>query len=356
MACLLCGLGAAVFLGDLWQWPKVAALSLVIGGTQCALAATGLLPLSAFGAGLAGLVVYLACARLKRSAFREAGAPASGRLTPPEVRPPRIEEAASPSLTPNPAQTRRSEDTAWRTIADYAALTLLMGAVTMIGPVRTWAQGKVWKASFPEVTSRRQFSTPPGTGQVFRPLAHPGTLMLIVVAGSIAWSGCRKGEGLERAARAARATWRSAGAASIGVLSMVGLSTLTDHCGMSYLLAEGLSRVLGGSYPVVSPWVGILGAFATGSNNNSNVLFGSLQKNVALLIRINPNLLVAAQTAGGSLGSMLAPVKIILGCSTVGTVGQEGSVLRKTVPLGLALGLILGLLTWALAHFCAPRS
>jgi len=328
VACLLCGIGAAAFLGELRHWPKVAALSVVIAGSQYALAAQGLLPLSAFGAGLAGLVVYLVCARLK-------GPTAAAK--PPG----------------GPASDRRQDRAAWRTIADYAALTLLMAAVTMIGPMRAWTQGRVWKASFPEVTSRQQFSTPAGAGQTFRPLAHPGTLMLAVLVGSIACSGRRGDAGLERrarAARAARATWRSAAAASVGVLSMVGLSTLTDHCGMSYLLAQGLSNLLGGSYPVVSPWVGILGAFATGSNNNSNVLFGSLQKNVALLLHLNPNLLVAAQTAGGSLGSMLAPVKIILGCSTVGTLGQEGNVLRKTVPFGLALGLILGALTWGLAR------
>ncbi len=119
---------------------------------------------------------------------------------------------------------------------------------------------------------------------------------------------------------------------------------------MSYLLAQGLSTVLGSAYPIFSPSVGILGAFATGSNNNSNVLFGSLQKNVAVLLQINPYILTAAQTAGGSLGSMLAPVKIILGCSTVRQVGQEGCILRQTVPCGLVLGLVLGILTYLLCR------
>ena len=336
VACLLCGLGAAAMLGELRHWPKIAALAVVVGGSQYGLAATGLLPLSAFGAGLSGLVAYALCARWKAWFAGPArildggntGTPTSGA------------QAGGP----------RHEAAAWRTVGDYGALTLLMALVTMVAPVRIWTQGTVWKANFPEVTSRTQFSTPAGSGQVFRPLAHPGTLILLVAAGSVAWARGRGEPGADRAARAARATWRSAGAASVGVVSMVGLSTLMDHSGMSYLLAGGLSQLLGRGYPVVSPWVGILGAFATGSNNNSNVLFGSLQKNVALLIHVNPHLLVAAQTAGGSLGSMLAPVKIILGCSTVGAVGQEGRVLRRTVPLGLALGLMIGLLTWALAQ------
>jgi lactate permease len=101
----------------------------------------------------------------------------------------------------------------------------------------------------------------------------------------------------------------------------------------------------------VSPLVGILGAFATGSNNNSNVLFAPLQKSAALLLAIDPRLLISAQTAGGALGSMLAPAKIIVGCSTVGLNGREGEVLRKTLAYGLVIGLCLGGLAWVLVRW-----
>jgi lactate permease len=245
---------------------------------------------------------------------------------------------------------KRPLNPAAATIGTYGALTVLMAAITMVGPLRVWTQSLAWKPAFPGVTSRAHFSTPPGPGQVFRPLAHPGALILAVAALSVGLSALREPGAAAAAKKAARATWRSAATATVGVISMVGLSTLMDHCEMSRLLARGLSNLLGALYPVVSPCVGILGAFATGSNNNSNVLFGSLQKNVALLQHLNPCILVAAQTAGGSLGSMLAPVKLILGCSTVGLLGQEGRVMRQTVPCGLALGLALGLLTLLLCR------
>jgi lactate permease len=131
---------------------------------------------------------------------------------------------------------------------------------------------------------------------------------------------------------------------------MVGLSTLMDHVGMSYQLARGLSQALGPFYPLLSPCVGILGAFATGSNNNSNVLFGPLQRDVAVLLHLKPEVLVAAQTAGGSLGSMLAPAKIVVGCSTVNAGGQAGEVLRRTLPYGLLIGLALGIVTLLLSR------
>ena len=140
------------------------------------------------------------------------------------------------------------------------------------------------------------------------------------------------------------------GVASIGVVAMVGLSTLMEHTGMTQLLAEALSDALDRAFPLVSPVVGILGAFATGSNNNSNVLFAPLQESVAELLSIAPALLVAAQTTGGSIGSMLAPAKIMVGSSTVGLHGRDGEVLRITLPYGLLIGLSIGLLTLALAQ------
>ena len=65
VCCLFCGLGAAAILGELRQWPKVALLSALIGTTQYGLAAAGLIPLSAFGAGLAGLGTYILCSRVR---------------------------------------------------------------------------------------------------------------------------------------------------------------------------------------------------------------------------------------------------------------------------------------------------
>ncbi len=327
LACLLCGLCSAAILGQLRQWPTIAALSVLIGTTQYALAAAGMIALSAFGAGLAGLAGYLAWAR------------AFGAKSDPSDPSDRSDQ--SDRLARRPALL---------TLGTYGALTLLMAAITMVGPVRAWTQSLAWRPVFPEVISRTHFSTPACPGQVFRPLAHPGALILVVAGLSVAWRGLRTGQALGTARKAARATWRSGAAATVGIVTMVGLSMLMDHCQMSYLLAKGLSSLLGGVYPLVAPCVGILGAFATGSNNNSNVLFGSLQTNVAALLRINPCLLAAAQTAGGSLGSMLAPVKIILGCSTVACIGQEGRVMRQTVPCGLAIGLALGLLTLLLCQ------
>jgi lactate permease len=65
-------------------------------------------------------------------------------------------------------------------------------------------------------------------------------------------------------------------------------------------------------------------------------MFAPLQQQAALLLNLNPGLLLAAQTAGGALGSMLAPAKILVGCSTVGLKNGQGEVLRLTIGYGLS--------------------
>lgn len=92
----------------------------------------------------------------------------------------------------------------------------------------------------------------------------------------------------------------------------------------------------------------------TGSNTNSNVVFGSLQQQVATLIGVSPLIILAAQTAGGAVGSLFAPAKVIVGCSTVGLGGQEGPVLHAAMRYGLVLVGGLALAT-AAAVYIGPR-
>jgi len=229
-------------------------------------------------------------------------------------------------------------------------LAVLLALVSFPGPVHDTLYPVLWRAAFPPAATLNGFTNPAGYGQAFRPWAYPGSITLATILLSYPILRRFKASQPGTLRAAALATWRSALPATIGVTATVGLSTLMEHCGMTLLLAQGLSAFSGVVYPVFSPLVGILGAFATGSNTNSNVLFVSLQKNIALLMGLSPILLVCTQTTGGALGSMISPSKLIVGCSTVGLKGKEGEALRITLPYGLGIGLLVGLLAmgWAL--------
>jgi len=311
-ACLACGLATARLLGALRLWPAVLALGVLMAAVQYGLVALGLSPLAGLGAGLAGVL----------------GGILWGRRSAP------VGDAPRPGRPFHLA------------LYTYGSLALLLTVLAWPSPLRSALQGVVWQVPFPEVRSLSGFVTPAGGGQAFRFLLHPGTTILLVAL-SAGLIYRRRGWAAPGDLWAALlATWHSAAPASLGIIATVGLSLLMDHCGMTQLLAEGLSRTLGAAFPLVSAWVGMLGAFATGSNNNSNVLFAPLQKNIALLLQLSPAILLATQTAGGSLGSMIAPAKIIVGCSTTGIKGREGEVLRHTLPYGLLIGLLLGAITY----------
>ena len=175
---------------------------------------------------------------------------------------------------------------------------------------------------------------------------HPGALIAYtaIIAYLLYRLGGHYRPGVTR--RIVSNTLKSAVRSSIGIATMVGFAMIMEHTGMTYLLAVGLSRAVEPLFPVLAPFIGVLGTFMTGSNTNSNVVFGGLQLQTAQLLGMPAAVILGAQTAGGSLGSMLAPAKIIVGCSTAGLAGREGEVLRRTIVYGALVVLVVGAAAW----------
>jgi lactate permease len=195
---------------------------------------------------------------------------------------------------------------------------------------------------FPVVQTGYGWVTPAGTGQTISVFGHAGALLAYVSLAAYLFYR-RSGHyapGVER--RIVRQTIKSAVPSSIGILTMVGMAVAMENSGMTRVLAEGLSRAAGPIFPLVSPFIGLLGAFMTGSNTNSNVVFSAMQQQTAQLLAISVPIILAAQTTGGAVGSMLAPSKVIVGCSTAGLAGREGDVLKKSLLPGLLIAAVVG--------------
>jgi lactate permease len=124
------------------------------------------------------------------------------------------------------------------------------------------------------------------------------------------------------------------------------MATIMEFSGMTNALARGLADLAGGFFPLVSPWIGAMGAFMTGSNTNSNVVFALLQVRTAQLLGYSVVIILAGQTAGAGLASVVAPAKIVVGTSTADLAGREGEVMRKMLPYIIVLVLLISLLTW----------
>ena len=145
--------------------------------------------------------------------------------------------------------------------------------------------------------------------------------------------------------RILKGTWKRGIRTTIGIFTMVAMAVVMDNAGMTQLIAEGMSQSVGQAYPAVAPWIGALGAFMTGSNTNSNVVFASMQQQTAVLLGMSPAIVLAAQTTGGAIGALFAPAKVIVGCSTVDLEGEEAGVFRLALLYGGVILLSITLLT-----------
>jgi len=121
------------------------------------------------------------------------------------------------------------------------------------------------------------------------------------------------------------------------------MATTMEKAGMVSLLAHAMADMAGGLYPLVAPFIGALGAFMTGSNTNANVLFGAFQQQVAQTLGYSVPLVLAIHNVGASVGSVFAPAKIIMACSTVGLTDGEGEALRRITKYCLVILVILAI-------------
>ena len=113
----------------------------------------------------------------------------------------------------------------------------------------------------------------------------------------------------------------------ITIISVLATAKVMGYSGMVSTIAVILVSITGSFYPLISPIIGALGTFVTGSGTSANVLFGGMQVEAAASIGANPHWLAATNTIGAGIGKTISPQCIALGVSTTGLVGKEGEIL-----------------------------
>lgn len=113
---------------------------------------------------------------------------------------------------------------------------------------------------------------------------------------------------------------------------------------MPIAMAEWVAGSVGGVYPLFAPSIGALGAFIAGSNTISNLMFTLFQFGVATKLMMPSFIIVALQAVGAAAGNMIAIHNVVAACATVGFLGKEGMVLRKTIIPTIYYLVIVGIL------------
>lgn len=96
-------------------------------------------------------------------------------------------------------------------------------------------------------------------------------------------------------------------------------------------MAQAFANVAGKAYVVIAPFVGVLGAYMSGSCTVSNTLFASLQFETARMISASPLIICAMQNIGGAAGNMICVNNVVSACATTGTMGKEGRIIKTNI-------------------------
>ncbi|MFQ5848519.1 MAG: L-lactate permease [Candidatus Methylomirabilales bacterium] len=316
----------------------IVLLSVSMTVTQLVLAYLESWILASFCAGMVGLTLGLVLARLSHGGrptvmgLLPSWPPPWGRRTPHR-------EVA--------AEFKKGKMGFHLAFSAYYGLVVIVTAATLIPPLHRILNALRPTFYFPQTVTASGWVTE-ASHYALSLFGHPGAYLLYTAA--FAWGMYRVTGHWETGEWrvVVRRTVEEGIPTSIGILFMVVMAMVMSYSGMTFLLARGTIAVAGGAYPVLSPFVGLLGCFMTGSNTNSNVLFGALQRDIALLLGKNPAVMAALQTTGGALGSMVAPAKVLVACATAGLQGKEGEVMGVTMRYCLPLTLLIGILGWVI--------
>jgi lactate permease len=118
---------------------------------------------------------------------------------------------------------------------------------------------------------------------------------------------------------------------------------------MVHVLATAAASGLGRLYPLVAPFLGLIGGFISGSETSSIAMLTALHLDTAQRIGVQGLLIAAASGVGGGLASAISPAKLQNAAASIDRIGEESQVIRHTVVVVLAITAVAAVLTllWA---------
>jgi lactate permease len=126
--------------------------------------------------------------------------------------------------------------------------------------------------------------------------------------------------------------------------------TLADpNNNMVVVLANASTALFGKAYPLIAPFLGLLGGFVSGSETSSIAMFTALHLSTAEKIGAVGLVIAAASGIGGGLASVISPAKLQNAAASIDRIGEEAGVLRVTFVISLVITAVAAIMTllWA---------
>jgi lactate permease len=128
-----------------------------------------------------------------------------------------------------------------------------------------------------------------------------------------------------------------------------------NYPSMPLAMAKTVAAFAGNAWPMLASYVGGLGAFITGSNTVSDLLFAEFQWGVAQQLELPRQIIVAAQVAGGAMGNMICIHNIVAVCAVTGLIGREGMILKRTFWPFVLYGIVVGIIASLMCFVFLPH-
>jgi lactate permease len=124
--------------------------------------------------------------------------------------------------------------------------------------------------------------------------------------------------------------------------------TVPNH-NMVFVMATAAAGLLGRMYPVIAPFLGLLGGFVSGSETSAIAMLTALHLSTAEKIRAAGVLIAAASGIGAGLASVISPAKLQNAAASIDRIGEESKVIRVTFVVAVAITLVCALMSmlWA---------
>jgi lactate permease len=221
----------------------------------------------------------------------------------------------------------------WLAWIPYMIVAVLLVALSLSKKspvVADWIDATTWKPTLLDTGDAKTT-----IAAKLNVLTLPGTIFLIASLSCLALHRMRLREFGAALAESGRAVCGAAMAIVFAVpMVRIFIQSNVNTVGLESMpreLATAVSDLAGTGWPACSAVIGAMGAFVAGSNTISNMTFSLFQFDVALQIGLDPLFVVALQAVGGAAGNMICVHNVVAAAATVGLLGREGALIRKTL-------------------------
>ena len=197
-----------------------------------------------------------------------------------------------------------------------------------------------------------------GLSQGVQPLYLPGSIFLVVSLLTV-WLHSMTGDETKKAWVDSAKMLAGPAFALLFAVALVRVFIDSDVNGsglasMPIELAEWVAATAGGAWPFFAAMIGALGAFVAGSNTVSDLMFSLFQYGVADRIEVSRLVILGLQAVGGAAGNMITVHNVVAASATVGLVGKEGLLIRRTIQPMTYYVVYAGLLGLLFAYVLFP--